>query len=78
MLALARLLWPPADKTVGDIIACKGALYRRLVEPLLLAALNIDPPQGSAKLAAAVIRETLAAGGRACRPLIARDGLARR
>ena len=41
----------------------------------LLAALNIDPPQGSAKLAAAVIRETLAAGGRACRPLIARDGL---
>ena len=47
----------------------------RLVEPLLLAALNIDPPHGSAKLAAAVIRETLAAGGRACRPLIARDGL---
>jgi hydroxysqualene dehydroxylase len=73
--ALLRLLWPPADKTVGDIIACKGALYRRLVEPLLLAALNIDPRQGSAKLAAAVIRETLAAGGRACRPLIAREGL---
>ncbi len=73
--ALLRLLWPPVDKTVGDIIACKGALYWRLVEPLLLAALNIDPPQGSAKLASAVIRETLAAGGRACRPLIARDGL---
>jgi squalene-associated FAD-dependent desaturase len=73
--ALARLLWPPAEKTVGDIIACKGTLYWRLVEPLLLAALNIDPPRGSAKLAAAVIRETLAAGGRACRPLIARDGL---
>ena len=48
---------------------------RRLVEPLLLAALNIDPPHGSAKLASAVIRETLAAGGRACRPLLARDGL---
>jgi hypothetical protein len=47
-----------------------------LIEPLFLAALNIDPPQGSAKLARAVIRETLAAGGRACRPLIARDGLA--
>ena len=41
----------------------------------MLAALNIDPPQGSAKLASAVIRETLAAGGRACRPLIAREGL---
>jgi len=73
--ALARLLWPPPGKTVGDVIACHGALYRRLVEPLLLAALNIDPPQGSAKLASAVIRETLAAGGRACRPLVARDGL---
>ena len=74
-LALARLLWPAAGKTVGEVIVCDGTLYRRLVEPLLLAALNIDPPHGSAKLAAAVIRETLAAGGRACRPLIARDGL---
>jgi squalene-associated FAD-dependent desaturase len=74
-VALARLLWPPAGKTVGDVIACDGTLYRRLVEPLLLAALNIDPPLGSAKLASAVIRETLAAGGGACRPLIAREGL---
>jgi hydroxysqualene dehydroxylase len=75
-LPLARLLWPPPGKTVGETIACKGLLYSRLIEPLLLAALNIDPPQASAKLAAAVIRETLAAGGRACRPLIAREGLA--
>jgi hydroxysqualene dehydroxylase len=74
-LALARLLWPPRGKTVGEVIACDGPLYARLVEPLLLAALNIAPPQGAAKLAAAVIRETLAAGGRACRPLLARDGL---
>jgi hypothetical protein len=37
--------------------------------------LNIDPPQGSARLAAAIVRETLAVGGRACRPLIAREGL---
>jgi hydroxysqualene dehydroxylase len=75
-LSLARLVWPRPDKTVGETIACTGTLYSGLIEPLLLAALNIDPPQGSAKLAAAVIRETLAAGGRACRPLIARNGLA--
>jgi squalene-associated FAD-dependent desaturase len=75
-LAVARLLWPKPDTTVGDTIACNGVLYSALIEPLLLAALNIDPPQGSAKLAAAVIRETIAAGGRACRALIARDGLA--
>jgi squalene-associated FAD-dependent desaturase len=74
-VVLTRLIWPPPGKTVGEVIACEGALYQRLVEPLLLAALNIEPPQGSARLAAAVIRETLAAGGRACRPLIARDGL---
>jgi squalene-associated FAD-dependent desaturase len=74
-LALARLLWPAAGKTVGEVIACEGPLYRRLVEPLLLAALNIAPPEGSAKLASAVIRETLAAGGQACRPLLAREGL---
>jgi hypothetical protein len=74
-LPLARLLWPPAGKAVGEVIDCKGPLYQRLVEPLLVGALNIDPPLGSARLAAAIVRETLAVGGRACRPLIAREGL---
>src|SRR5206468_12930635 len=56
-------------------IPCKGVLYQRLVQPLLLAALNVDPPEGSAGLAGAIVRETLLAGGLACRPLIAREGL---
>jgi hydroxysqualene dehydroxylase len=74
-LSLARLLWARKGQSVGEVIPCKGLLYERLVEPLILAALNIDPPQGAARLAAAIVRETLAVGGRACRPLIARDGL---
>jgi hydroxysqualene dehydroxylase len=74
-LSLARLLWVRERQTVGEVIPCQGVLYERLVEPLILAALNIDPPQGSARLAAAIVRETLAVGGRACRPLIAREGL---
>jgi squalene-associated FAD-dependent desaturase len=74
-LKLGRLVFPPAGKTVGEAIACSGPLYARLVEPVLLAALNIAPPLGSAKLAAAVIRETLLLGGAACKPLVARDGL---
>src|ERR1700682_4307134 len=74
-LALAPLIWAAKSKLVGDAIPCKGTLYERLVQPLLLAALNVDPPEGSAGLAGAVVRETLLAGGRACRPLIARDGL---
>ncbi len=74
-LSLARLLFAAPEQPVGKVIACEGVLYKRLVEPLLLAALNIDPPLGSAKLASAIIRETLAAGGLSCRPLIAREGL---
>jgi len=74
-LALMPLIWAAKSKLVGDAIPCKGTLYERLVQPLLLAALNVDPPEGSAGLAGAVVRETLLAGGRACRPLIARDGL---
>jgi hydroxysqualene dehydroxylase len=76
-LKLARLLFPPTGKPIGEVIACGGTLYERLVAPLLLAALNIAPPEGSAKLASAIVRETLAAGGAACRPLIARAGLGR-
>jgi hydroxysqualene dehydroxylase len=74
-LALMPLIWAGADKLVGSAIPCDGKLYQRLVQPLLLAALNVDPPEGSAGLAGAVVRETLLAGGQACRPLIARDGL---
>jgi squalene-associated FAD-dependent desaturase len=74
-LALLPLAWAPQGRLVGDTIPCKGTLYDRLVQPLLLAALNVDPPEGSAGLAGAVVRETLLAGGQACRPLIARDGL---
>jgi hydroxysqualene dehydroxylase len=74
-LALSPLIWASTAKTVGASIPCKGTLYDRLVQPLLLAALNCDPPEGSAGLAGAIVRETLLAGGQACRPLIARDGL---
>ena len=74
-LALMPLIWSQPSRLVGDAIPTKGILYQRLVQPLLLAALNVDPPVGSAGLAGAIVRETLLAGGRACRPLIARDGL---
>ena len=74
-LALMPLIWSSPGRLVGDAIPCQGRLYQRLVQPLLLAALNVDPPEGSAGLAGAVVRETLLAGGQACRPLIAREGL---
>ena len=74
-LALAKLLRAKAGATIGETISCSGPLYSRLIEPLLMSALNTEPRSGSAALAAAIIRETLAAGGRNCRPLIAHNGL---
>jgi squalene-associated FAD-dependent desaturase len=74
-LVFARLLVAPHDKSICEVITCAGLLYDRLARPLFLAVLNTDPKEASAALAAAVLRETVAAGGRACRPLIARDGL---
>jgi hydroxysqualene dehydroxylase len=74
-LRFARLLWTRDDIPICARVRCAGSVYDRLLHPLLLAALNIDPAQGSAWLAAQVLRETLAAGGKACRPLIARQGL---
>ena len=49
-------------------------LYRRLIEPLAIAALNTLPSSGSAALLAAVMRETLARGGSACLPTFPRGG----
>jgi squalene-associated FAD-dependent desaturase len=74
-LKLAPVIWASEQTLVARSIPCEGTLYQRLVQPLLLAALNVDPPEGSAGLAGAIVRETLLAGGHACRPLIARDGL---
>jgi len=74
-LGLMPLIWAGKSRLVGEAIRCEGTLYQRLVQPLLLAALNLDPPEGSAGLAGAIVRETLLAGGQACRPLIARAGL---
>ncbi|MEO8668228.1 MAG: hydroxysqualene dehydroxylase HpnE [Bauldia sp.] len=74
-LTLLKLLRAGPNAAIGDVLNCSGPLYERLVGPLLLAALNTEPPLGSAALAAAVIRETLGAGGKSYRPLIAGDGL---
>lgn len=75
-LALARLAMPNARARVGDTIACQGTLWDRLIEPFLLAALNTAAKDGSAALASAVIRQSLARGGKAYRPRIASPTLA--
>ena len=74
-LALTGLLPLRRDRKLGEVIDCKGTLYERLSRPVFLAALNTDPAEASALLASAILRETLARGGSACRPLVAEGGL---
>jgi len=75
-LALAPLLRARAGTRVGDLVPTHGPLWQKLIEPVLLAALNTAAATASAPLAAAVMRETLARGGRAYRPQIATPTLA--
>jgi squalene-associated FAD-dependent desaturase len=74
--SLGRLLIGNANDTVAERIATDGRIWDRLLEPLLLAALNTAPAQSSARLGAAVIRDSLGRGGRAARPRIAEATLA--
>jgi len=75
-LALAALTRRHPGKRIGEVLACRGPLWDRLLRPFLVAALNTAPEEGSADLAGAVLRETLARGGRASLPRIATPSLA--
>jgi squalene-associated FAD-dependent desaturase len=75
-LELTKLLRVSPDRPLGEVLKSRGQLWRRLIHPFFLAALNTDPEAGSAALAGAVFRETLAKGGAACRPRVASPTLA--
>jgi squalene-associated FAD-dependent desaturase len=72
----APLLWADRKARIGDVVKDRGPLWQRLMRPFLLAALNTEPEDSSAALAGAVLRETLAKGGRFYRPRIAHPTLA--
>jgi squalene-associated FAD-dependent desaturase len=72
-LALLRLRG--AQGTVAEALGSAGPVYRRLLEPLAIAALNTAPDVALASLMQAVVAQTLGAGGAACRPLVPREGL---
>nr|WP_184004896.1 hydroxysqualene dehydroxylase HpnE [Stakelama sediminis] len=74
-LPLVRLL-RGSDMRIDARIAAKGPVWDRLLEPVLLAALNTDPCEASAALAGAVLRESVAKGGQATCPRIAEPTLA--
>lgn len=74
-LALVPLLFAKPARSVAQTMRCNGPLWDRLLRPLLHAMLNVEPREASAELTGAMVRETLLAGGLACRPLMARNGL---
>ena len=71
VLALSR---GGPDATVAGTLR-PGELYRRLLEPLAVAALNTPPETASAALLGAVMNESLALGGDACIPAYPKEGL---
>lgn len=75
-LAGLRLARAAAEDTVAACLDRADPLWERFWEPLTVAALNTAPEEASARLLWLVVRETFARGEAACRPLIARDGLA--
>ncbi len=74
---LAALALRRADPsaTIATVLDPRQELFRRLWEPLAVAALNTGAEQGSAALFWRMLAETLGRGGAACRPLLPRVGL---
>ena len=73
-LALTRLL-SRREQRIDHLVAPRSPLWRKLVDPVFRAILNTAPEEASSALAGNVLRETLARGGRATRPLIATTSL---
>ncbi len=69
------LLQAPPEATVADVLGGTGLLYERFWKPFAIAVLNTAPEEAAASLLAPVIRETLANGGKACRPVLCKQGL---
>ncbi len=63
------------DRSVANLFAGQGQIYRRFWEPFAVAVLNTPADQAVARLLMPVIRETLAKGAASSRPLIAKKGL---
>ncbi len=74
-LGIARLLAASRDATVSECLDAGSTLFRRLWDPLTVAALNAAPGEASARLLARVVRDTFGGGANACRPYIATGGL---
>lgn len=70
-----RLLSTSAESSIEQVLSPCGQLHERFWKPVSIAVLNTEPERAAAMLMKRVLRETIARGGRACRPLTATQGL---
>lgn len=75
-LALLALLQRHPGRRLDEVVRCDGVLWQKFLRPLFVSALNTAPEEASADLAGAIVRETLAKGGRHMHPLVATPSLA--
>src|SRR5207302_521520 len=74
-LGALRLRRAAPGDTVAALLAPDSVLFRRLWQPLAVAALNTGVADASARLFWRVLAETIGRGAASCRPMLARDGL---
>ena len=70
-----RLLSAGPGSSIDEVLSPCGQLHERFWKPVSIAVLNTEPERAAAVLMKPVLRETIGRGGRACRPLTARQGL---
>ena len=74
-VALVSLMRRHPGRRIDEVIPCDGVFWDKFLRPVLVSALNTAPEEAAADLAGAVLRETLAKGGRFSRPLLATPNL---
>jgi hydroxysqualene dehydroxylase len=74
-LAVLKLRHAGLLATVVEALDREQEVFRRLWEPLAVAALNTSVDRASARLFWRILEETLGRGSAACRPLVPSDGL---
>lgn len=74
-LHLLKLFRPAKHKTVTDCIPPNTELYRKLIEPFTLAALNTHPQEASALLLSGILRRLVTGGKSAWQTYIPAHGL---
>ena len=75
-LVLLTLMRRHPGRRLDEIVRRDSVLWEKFLRPVLLSALNTAPEEASADLAGAIVRETLAKGGRYMEPLVASPSLA--